>query len=149
MLLGSTGLVLSVHTQNPARLVYGSAALVASLREQHCHFATLPKIQFPRTLGRSLYHKFAAREFLGKRITAHARPVFATKRNTGKFATATRAKVAVDSFPRFSLVCLRDWCITAKFIADRNAFRRSDTDAFFVRVLVLPDPVKVEAQGRM
>ena len=107
------------------------------------------KIPFPRSLSRSLNHKFAARTFLGKRITAHARPVFATQRNTGKFATATKAKVAVNSYPRLCLVCLRDWCITAKFIADRNAFRRSDSDAFFVRVLVLPDPVKVEAQGRM
>ena len=100
-------------------------------------------------MRRRLNHKLAARAFLGKRITAHARPVFATKRNTGKFATATRAKVAVDSFPRFSLVCLRDWCITAKFITDRDAFRRSDSDAFFVRVRVLPDSVKVEALGRM
>ncbi len=75
--------------------------------------------------------------------------MFAAQRNTGKFTTATRAKVAVDSFPRFSLVCLRDWCITAKFIADRNAFRRSDSDAFFVRVLVLPNSVEMEAQGRM
>ena len=30
------------------------------------------KIQFPRSLGRSLDHKFAARAFLGKRIAAHA-----------------------------------------------------------------------------
>ena len=75
--------------------------------------------------------------------------MFTTLRNTGKFATATKAKVAIAGFPRLSLVFLRDWCITAKFIADRNAFRRSDSDAFFVRVLVLPDPVKVEAQGRM
>ena len=96
------------------------------------------KIQFPRSLGRSLNHKFAARAFLGKRITAHARPVFATKRNTGKFAGATRAKVAVNSYPRLRLVCLRDWCITAKLIADGNAFRRSDSDAFLIRVLVLP-----------
>ena len=44
MLLGWTGLVLSCTAQNPARLVYGSAALVASLRGQHCHFATLPII---------------------------------------------------------------------------------------------------------
>ena len=42
VLLGWTGLVLSVHAQNPARLVYGSAALVASLRGQQSHFATLP-----------------------------------------------------------------------------------------------------------
>ena len=42
VLLGWTGLVLPATTQNPARLVYGSAALVASLRGQHCHFATLP-----------------------------------------------------------------------------------------------------------
>ena len=34
MLLGPTGLVLSCTAQNPARLVYGSAALVASLRGQ-------------------------------------------------------------------------------------------------------------------
>ena len=107
------------------------------------------KIQFPGTLGRSLNHKFAARAFLGKRITAHARPVFAAKRNTGEFATATKAKVAVNSYPRFCLVGLRDWCITAKFITDRNAFRRSDSDAFFIRVLVLPNSVKMEALGRM
>ena len=42
VLLGSTGLVLSGPAQDPARLVYGSAALVASLREQQNHFATLP-----------------------------------------------------------------------------------------------------------
>ena len=44
MLLGWTGLVLLCTAQNPARLVYGSAALVASLREQQSHFATLPMI---------------------------------------------------------------------------------------------------------
>ena len=44
VLLGWTGLVLLCTAQNPARLVYGSAALVASLRGQHCHFATLPII---------------------------------------------------------------------------------------------------------
>ena len=107
------------------------------------------KIQFPRSLGRSLDHKFAAKAFLGKRIAAHARPVFATKRNTGKFATATRTKVAVASKPRLSLVCLRDWCIFMKFITNRNAFRLSNADAFFIRVLVLPQSMKVEAFGRM
>ena len=107
------------------------------------------KIQFPRSLGRSLNHEFAARTLLGKRITAHARPVFSTKRNTGKFATATKAKVAVTGFPRLGLVFLRDWCITAKFIADRDAFRLSESDAFFIRVRVLPNSVKVEALGRM
>ena len=75
--------------------------------------------------------------------------MFATQRNTGKFATATRAEVAVTGYPRLSLVFLRDWCITAKFVADRNAFRRSDSDAFFIRVLVLPQSMKVEALGRM
>ena len=45
VLLGSTGLVLSGPAQDPARLVYGSAALVASLRGQQNHFATLPKIR--------------------------------------------------------------------------------------------------------
>ena len=64
--------------------------------------------------------------------------MFATKRNTGKFATATRAKVAVASDPRLSLVFLRDWCIFDKFITNRDAFRLSNTDAFFIRVLVLP-----------
>ena len=39
---GPDGPVLPVTARNPARLAYGSAALVASLREQHCHFATLP-----------------------------------------------------------------------------------------------------------
>ena len=42
VLVGWTGLVLSATAHNPARLVYGSAALVASLRGQHCHYATLP-----------------------------------------------------------------------------------------------------------
>ena len=42
MLLGSTGLVLPTAAQNTVRLVYGSAALVASLREQQGNFATLP-----------------------------------------------------------------------------------------------------------
>ena len=44
VLLGWTGIVLSGNTRNPARLVYGSAALVASLRGQQSHFATLPTI---------------------------------------------------------------------------------------------------------
>ena len=44
MLAGSTGLVLPATAQNPVRLVYGSAALVASLRGQQSHFATLPII---------------------------------------------------------------------------------------------------------
>ena len=109
----------------------------------------LRKIQFPRSLGRSLNHKFAARTLLGKRITAHARPVFATARNTGEFATATRAEVAVNNYPRLSLVSLRDWCITAKLIADGKASRLSDSDAFLVSILVLPQSVKVEAFGRM
>ena len=107
------------------------------------------KIQFPRSVGRGLDHKLAAGALFGKRITTPARPVFAAKRNTGKFATATRAVDAVTHFPRLSLVFLRDGCITAKFIADRNASRLSDSDAFFIRVRVLPNPVKVEAQGRM
>ena len=75
--------------------------------------------------------------------------MLAAERNTGKFATATRAVDAFAHFPRLSLVFLRDGCITAKFIADRNASRLSDSDAFFIRVRVLPDPMKVEAQGRM
>ena len=91
----------------------------------------------------------AARAFLGEEVTTGARPVFAAKRNTGKFATATRAIDAVTHFPRLSLVFLRDRCITAKFIADRNASRLSDSDAFFIRVRVLPQSVKVEALGRM
>ena len=107
------------------------------------------KIQFPRSLGRRLNHKLAARALLGGRIAACARPVFTTKRNTGKFATATKAKVAVTGFPELSLVFLRDWCVTAKFITDRDAFRLSDSDAFFIRVRVLPDLVQMEARGSM
>ena len=42
MLLGWTGLVLPTTAQNRASLVYGSAYLVASLRGQQGHFATLP-----------------------------------------------------------------------------------------------------------
>ena len=54
VLLGWTGLVLLCTAQNPARLVYGSAALVASLRGQHCHFATLPIISLT-TILQTLY----------------------------------------------------------------------------------------------
>ena len=39
---GLDGQALPGTAQNPARLVYGSAALVASLRGQQSHFATLP-----------------------------------------------------------------------------------------------------------
>ena len=42
VLAGWTGLVLPAAAHSPARLVYGSAALVASLRGQQSHFATLP-----------------------------------------------------------------------------------------------------------
>ena len=75
--------------------------------------------------------------------------MLATKRNTWKFATATKTKVAVAGKPRFSLVFLRDWCIFAKLIANGNAFRLSNADAFFILVLVLPQSMKVEAFGRM
>ena len=44
VLAGWTGLVLSAAPHSPARLVYGSAALVASLRGQQSHFARLPII---------------------------------------------------------------------------------------------------------
>ena len=64
--------------------------------------------------------------------------MFATKRNTGKFATATRTKIAVTSDPRLGLVLLRDWCVFAKLITNGNAFRLSNTDTCFIRVLVLP-----------
>ena len=53
VLLGWTGLVLLCTAQNPARLVYGSAALVASLRGQHCHFATLPMTTTTPSTGRT------------------------------------------------------------------------------------------------
>ena len=42
VLAGWTGLVLPAAAHSPARLVYGSAALVASLRGQQSHLATLP-----------------------------------------------------------------------------------------------------------
>ena len=42
VLLGWTGPMLPATAQNPDRQVYGSAALVASLRGQQSHFATLP-----------------------------------------------------------------------------------------------------------
>ena len=50
VLLGWTGPVLLCTAQNPARLVYGSAALVASPTEQHCHFATAATTEFPTYL---------------------------------------------------------------------------------------------------
>ena len=49
VLLRWTGLVLPAPAQNPARLVYGSAALVASLRGQQSHFATLPNTAYGRS----------------------------------------------------------------------------------------------------
>ena len=64
--------------------------------------------------------------------------MFATKRNTGKFATATRTKVAVAGDPRLCLVLLRDWCVFAKFITNGNALRLSNADTCFLRILVLP-----------
>ncbi len=42
--VGWMGLVLSGFTKSTARLVHGSAALVASLRGHQRHFATLPTI---------------------------------------------------------------------------------------------------------
>ena len=75
--------------------------------------------------------------------------MFATKRNTGKFATATKAKVAVTGYPRLSLVFLRDWCISAKLVANRYASGLSDSDALLVSVRVLTQPVKVKMLGRM
>ena len=75
--------------------------------------------------------------------------MFAALRNTGELPCASGTEVTVACFPGLRLVFLRDWCITAKLIADRDAFRRSDSDAFFIRVLVLPNSVKMEAQGRM
>ena len=75
--------------------------------------------------------------------------MFATKRNSGKFATATGTIVTVTHLPRLSLVLLRDWCITAKLIADRNAFGLANANPFGIRVPVLPNPMKVEAKGRM
>ena len=44
VLVGWTGLVLSATQKTAPRLVYRSAALVASLRGQQSHFATLPII---------------------------------------------------------------------------------------------------------
>ena len=64
--------------------------------------------------------------------------MLATERNTGKFATATKAKIAIAGFPRLSLVFLRDWCVSAKLIVDRDASRLSDSDAVFIRVRVHP-----------
>ena len=97
----------------------------------------LRKIQWPRSLSRRLDQKLAARTLFGQRITACARPVFATKRNTGKFATATRTKVVVASDPRFSLVFLRDWCVTAKLVADGDTDWLSDFDASSISVRML------------
>ena len=94
------------------------------------------KIQFPRGLCCRLNHKLAARALFGERIATRARPVLATLRNTGKFSTATWAEVAVACFPRLGLVFLRDWCVSAKLIADRNASRLSDSDAIFIRIRV-------------
>ena len=97
----------------------------------------LRKIQWPRSLSRRLDQKLAAGTLFGPRITARAQPVFALKCNTGKFATATRTKVAVAGKPRFSLVFLRDWCISAKLVANGYASGLSDSDALLVGVRVL------------
>ena len=71
--------------------------------------------------------------------------MFATKRNTGKFATATRAKVAVAGFPRLSLVFLRDWCVSAKLVTDWDTNWLPNFDGSGIGVRVLSEPMKVKA----
>ena len=92
----------------------------------------------PKCRGCSLDQKPAAWALFVKGVTAYARPVFSTMRNTGAHSRATRTDLAVAHFPRLSLVFLRDWCVFAKLGADWNAGGLSDADALLLSVRVLP-----------
>ena len=70
--------------------------------------------------------------------------MFATKRNTGENAGASRAGLAVADFPGVNLVFLWDGCVPASLVADRNAGGRSNVEAFLILVRVLPQLVKVQ-----
>ena len=63
--------------------------------------------------------------------------MFAAKRNRWELPCASKAEITVTGFPRFRLVFLRDWCVSAKLVADGNASGLSNTDALLVGVRVL------------
>ena len=70
--------------------------------------------------------------------------MFATERNIGKDAGASRAGLAVANLPGVSLVLLWDRCIAASFVADWDAGGRSDIEAFLILVWVLPQFVEMQ-----
>ena len=112
-------------------------------------FVNEVSLALKRCLCYRLDEKLAAFTLFSKGVAANARPVFAAKRNIWKNSLASKANVCVVAFPGLSLVFLRDWCVSAKLIADGNASRLSDSEAFLIRILVLPYPVKVKALRRM
>ena len=77
--------------------------------------------------------------------------MFATKRNTGENAGASRAGLAVANFPGVSLVLLWDWSISdsASFVADSDARGRSDVEALLVFIWMLPQLVGMQRPGGM
>ena len=75
--------------------------------------------------------------------------MFATKRNAGENASASRAGLAVADFPGVSLVLLWDRRVTASFVADGDAGGRSDVEAFLILVRMLPQLVKMQRPGGM
>ena len=75
--------------------------------------------------------------------------MFAALRNTGKLPCASGTEVTVACFPGLRLVFLRDWGVSAKLVADRDASGLSDTDALLVGVRALASPMKAKMLGRM
>ena len=75
--------------------------------------------------------------------------MLATKRNIWKDSLARRANARITAFPGFSLVFLRDWCITAKLLTDWDTYRLVDFDTGSVSVRVLSEPMKVKAPKSM
>ena len=60
--------------------------------------------------------------------------MFAAKRNRRKLPLACGADVGITCFPGLLLVFLRDWCVSAKLVANRYASGLSNSDALFVGV---------------
>ncbi len=75
--------------------------------------------------------------------------MFATERNTGEDASASRTGLAVANFPGVCLVLLWDWSVSASLVADRNAGGRSNVETFLILVRMLPQLVKMQKPGGM
>ncbi len=75
--------------------------------------------------------------------------MFATQRNTGENASASRAGLAVANFPGVRLVFLWDWSVTASLVADWNAGGRSNIETLLILVWMLPQLVEMQRPGGM